>query len=136
MTNQPFSACHFAPNRLFLQPQRRARCPGGGREGEMTVERVLPEDPLAFIQRCVQRRQLYWTYHINMRLQGRFISRQHILDAVDMYEIVESYPEDKYLPSYLVYATVSAEVFHVLFAVDVPAEHMRVITAYRPDPEA
>jgi hypothetical protein len=102
----------------------------------MTVERVLPEDPLAFIQRCVQRRQLYWTYHINMRLQGRFISRQHILDAVDTYEIVESYPEDKYLPSYLVYATVRAEVFHVLFAVDVSAEHMRVITAYRPDPEA
>jgi Domain of unknown function (DUF4258) len=71
-----------------------------------------------------------------MRLHGRFISRQHILDAVDTYEIIESYPEDKYLPSYLVYATVSAEVFHVLFAVDAPAERVRVITAYRPDPEA
>jgi Domain of unknown function (DUF4258) len=82
--------------------------------GEMMAERVLPEDPLAFIQRCVQRRQLYWTYHINMRLQGRFISRQHILDAVDTYEVIESYPEDKYLPSYLVYATVEDEVFHVL----------------------
>jgi hypothetical protein len=103
---------------------------------EMTVERVLPEDPLAFIQRCVQRRQLYWTYHINMRLPGRFISRQAILDAVDTYEIIESYPEDKYLPSYLVYATGEHEVFHVLFAVDVPAEQVRVITAYRPDPEA
>src|SRR5437899_2916820 len=57
--------------------------------GEMTAERVLPEDPLAFIQRCVQRRQLSWTYHINMRLQGRFISRQHILDAVDTYEVIE-----------------------------------------------
>jgi Domain of unknown function (DUF4258) len=102
----------------------------------MTAERVLPEDPLAFIQRCVQCRQLYWTYHINMRLQGRFISRQHILDAVDTYEVIESYPEDKYLPSYLVYATVGDEVFHILFAVDVPAEQARVITAYHPDPEA
>ncbi len=44
-----------------------------------------------------------------MRLQGRFISRQHILDAVDTYEVIESYPEDKYLPSYLVYATVEDE---------------------------
>ena len=35
-----------------------------------------------------------------MRLQGRFISRQHILDAVDTYEVIESYPEDKYLPSH------------------------------------
>ena len=102
----------------------------------MTAERVLPEAPLAFMQRCVQRRQLYWTYHINMRLQGRFISRQHILDAVDTYEVIESYPEDKYLPSYLVYATIGDEVFHILFAVDVPTEQVRVITAYHPDPEA
>src|SRR5438094_10001089 len=102
----------------------------------MTAERVLPEDPLAFIQRCVQRRQLYWTYHINMRLPGRFISRQHILDAVDTYEVIEAYPEDKYLPSYLVYATVENEIFHVLFAVHMPADHARVITANRPAHEA
>jgi len=102
----------------------------------MTAERMLPEDPLTFIQRCVQHRQMYWTYHMNMRLQGRFISRQYILDAVDTYEVIESYPEDKYLPSYLVYATVGNEVFHVLFAVDVPAEQVRVITAYRPEPGA
>ena len=102
----------------------------------MMAERMLPEDPLEFIQRCVRQRQLYWTYHIKMRLQGRFISRQQILDAVDTYEIIESYLGDKYLPSYLVYATVEDEVFHVLFAVDVPAEQARVITAYRLDPEA
>jgi hypothetical protein len=28
------------------------------------------------------------------------------------------------------------EVFQVLFAVDVPAEHVRVVTPYRPDPQA
>ncbi|SRR6266511_1420192 len=104
--------------------------------GDMTAERVLPEDPLGFIQQCVRQRQLYWTYHINMRLQGRFIARQYILDAVDTYEVIESYPADKYLPSYLVYAASGGEVFHVVFAVDVPAEHVRVVTAYRPDPEA
>jgi Domain of unknown function (DUF4258) len=102
----------------------------------MTAERMLPEDPLAFIQRWVEHRQLSWTYHINMRLQGRFLSRQDILEAVNTYEVIESYPEDKYLLSYLVYARLGAEVFHVLFAVDVPAEQVRVITAYRPDPEA
>jgi hypothetical protein len=106
------------------------------KRGERMVERVLPEDPLAFIQRCVQHRQVYWTYHINMRLQGRFISRQHILDAVSTYEVIEAYPQDKYLPSYLVYATRGEEVFHVLFAVDVPTVQVRVITAYRPDSEA
>ena len=57
---------------------------------EMTAERVLPEAPLAFIERCVQRQQLYWTYRINMRLPGRFISRQDILDTVDTYEVIEA----------------------------------------------
>ena len=102
----------------------------------MSVDRSPPDDPLGFIRRCVRQGKVYWTYHINMRLQGRFISRQSILDAVDTYEVIESYPEDKYLPSYLVYATREDKVFHVLFAVDVPAEQVRVITAYRPDPEA
>ena len=58
------------------------------------------------------------------------------MEEVDTYEIIESYPEDKYLPSYLVYAVSGGEVFHVVFAVDVPAEHVRVVTVYRPDPEA
>lgn len=77
--------------------------------GDMTAERVLPEDPRAFIQRCVQRHHMYWTYHSNMRFTGRFISRQHIVDAVNTYEVIESYPEDKYLPSYLVYAELDGE---------------------------
>src|SRR5712691_1644505 len=61
----------------------------------------LPDDPLEFIQRCLRERKVYWTYHVNMRLPGRYISREQILGAVDSYAIVEAYPEDKYLPSYL-----------------------------------
>ena len=66
-----------------------------------------------------------------MRLEGRHIARTEILEAVDSYSIVESYPEDKYLPSYLVLA---GETFHVLFAVDIEGGNVRVVTAYRPDP--
>ena len=34
--------------------------------------------------------------------------------------MVERYPDDKeYLPSYLVYAELNDEVFHILFATDV-----------------
>ena len=40
--------------------------------------------------------------HVNMRLAGRFIRRDTILDAVETFELVEAYPDDKYLPSYLV----------------------------------
>jgi hypothetical protein len=54
--------------------------------------------------------------------------------AVDTYELVEAYPGDKYLPSYLVLAHHSSEYFHILFAADVEGDNVRVVTAYRPDP--
>ena len=100
----------------------------------MVSERILPEDPLAFIVRCVREKRLYWTYHVNMRLKGRSISRQMILEAMSTYEIIESYPEDKYLPSYLVHARLGDTTFHVLLAVDVLGKNTRVVTAYRPSP--
>lgn len=95
-------------------------------------DRTLPENPIDFIQSCVRRRQVLWTYHVNMRLKSRFVSRQHILEAVDSYEIVESYPEDKYLPSYLVLARPVGDAIHVLFATDVEGRNVRVVTSYRP----
>jgi hypothetical protein len=70
-----------------------------------------------------------------MRLQDRFIARQRILKSVDTYEIIESYPGHKYLPSYLVLARHGGEIFHVLFAVDVVGDNVRIVTAYRPNPD-
>ena len=54
-----------------------------------------------------------------MRLAGRFIPREAILGAVTTYELVETYPDDKYLPSYLILARHGSDAFHVLFATDV-----------------
>ncbi len=62
----------------------------------------MDTDVLTFVKSCVKRRRVRWTYHINMRLKGRFIPREAILSSVDAYEIIEEYPGDKYLPSYLV----------------------------------
>lgn len=95
-------------------------------------QRKLPDDPLAFIQASVRQQSIFWTYHVNMRLQRRSIARQAILDAVDTYEVIEAYPEDKYLPSYLVLAKHHEEVFHILFATDVEEDNVRIVTAYRP----
>ena len=88
---------------------------------------------LQFIRQCVEERRVYWTYHVNMRMENRFISRQMVLDSVKNYEIIESYPADKYLPSYLVCSTHGSTIFHVLFAADLSNKNVRVITAYRPD---
>ena len=100
----------------------------------MTDERKLPEDPLAFIQACVRGGKVLWTYHVNMRLENRFIPRQAVLNSVDAYELIESYPHDKYLPSYLVFSQYEADRFHILFAADSEGDNVRIVTAYRPDP--
>ena len=70
-----------------------------------------------------------------MRLRGRFIPRETILSSVDAYEIIEEYPEDKYLPSYLIYTEYRADVVHILIAVDSTDDMVTIITAYRPDRE-
>jgi hypothetical protein len=70
-----------------------------------------------------------------MRLRGRFITRQAILRSNESYEIVDEYPKDKYLPSYLVYAEYQGDIFHILFAVDLEGANVRIVTVYRPNPE-
>ena len=101
----------------------------------MSTGRRLPDDPLQFIRRCLRERKVYWTYHVNMRLAGRYISREAIFGGLDSYTIVEAYPEDKYLPSYPALGTATGEPFHVLFAADVEGDNVRVVTAYRPSPD-
>ena len=96
-------------------------------------ERLLPSDPVQFIQRCIKRGRILWTYHVNMRLADRFIPRDSILGAVDTFELVEAYPNDKYLPSYLVLGRVHSCALHVLVAVDVKEENIHIVTAYHPD---
>ena len=101
----------------------------------MAEKRKIPDDPLAFIKKCLRERHIYWTYHVNMRLASRHITRDEILEAIDGYEIIESYPDDKYLPSYLLLGGAAGRTFHhVLFAVDVEGDNVRIVTTYRPDP--
>lgn len=70
----------------------------------MTSENIIPEKPLDFIKGCIKEQKIFWTYHVNMRMKGRFILRQIILESVNNYEIIETYEKDKYFPSYLIYS--------------------------------
>ncbi len=120
------------PRRLPCRPTRDS---GRVTSEDPKPDRILPEDPLGFIQRCVTQRKIRWTYHVNIRLRGRHVPREAILESADAYEIIESYPKDKYLPSYLVYSKHQATAFHALFATDVKEDNVRVVTAYEPDPQ-
>ncbi len=92
----------------------------------------MSEDILNFIKSCIRRRRIRWTYHVNMRLKGRFISREIILSSVDSYEVIEEYPKDKYLPSYLVYAKYQGQIIHIHIATDIENDIVTIVTSYKP----
>lgn len=100
----------------------------------MAVGRPLPPDPLEFLKRSLHEGRAFWTYHVNMRFGRRPITRDAILGAVDSFEVIEAYPDDKYLPSYLVRGEHEGRVLHVVLAADVEGDNCRVVTAYLPDP--
>ena len=45
--------------------------------------------------------------------------------------MVEAYPDDKYLPSYLILGRHGPEAFHVLFATDLEGDNVRVVTSLK-----
>ena len=92
----------------------------------------MDSDILGFIKSCISRRKIRWTYHVNMRLKGRFIPRQAILSSVDTYEIIEEYPKDKYLPSYLIYTEHEKQIIHIQIATDLENDNITIVTTYRP----
>jgi hypothetical protein len=71
---------------------------------------MIPHDPLGFITRCLRERKILWTYHVHMRLQGRSLNREEIIGGIATLEIIEAYPQDKYLPSYLLYGKGGDEI--------------------------
>lgn len=87
---------------------------------------------LDFIKSCIKSRRIRWTYHVNMRLEGRFIHRDTILSSVDRYEIIEEYPKDKYLPSFLIYTKYREQIIHIQIATDLENNFITIITAYKP----
>jgi hypothetical protein len=57
-----------------------------------------------------------------MRLKVRAISAGLVLNAVPSFEIIEPYPDDKYLPSYLVRAEWKGTIFHAQTATGVEGD--------------
>ena len=68
----------------------------------MTLANPHFDEPHKFIRRCVLSKRVLWTYHANMRLKGKFITRRAIVESCLNYQIIERYPSDKYFPGYLV----------------------------------
>ena len=70
-----------------------------------------------------------------MRFAKRPITRETVSAAADSFEVVQQYPLDKYLSSYLIRAEHRGLLFHVLVATDTAKGNIHIVTAYVPDPE-
>jgi hypothetical protein len=68
-----------------------------------------------------------------MRLQQRGLDADALGNAISSLEIIEAYPDDKYLPSFLVRGETNGAVFHAQIATDVEGDNIRVVTMYTPD---
>ena len=67
-----------------------------------------------------------------MRLKGRSIRREAILSSVDTYEIIEEYPKDKYLPSYLIYSEYENQIINIQIVTDLEDDNIIIVTSYKP----
>jgi uncharacterized protein DUF4258 len=70
-----------------------------------------------------------------MRLKQRLLGSEILVKGAASLEIIESYPDDKYLPSYLLRGEFETCVFHVQIATDVQGGNVRIVTMYTPAAE-
>ena len=70
-----------------------------------------------------------------MRLQQRGLTAATLHETMETLEIIEAYPQDKYLPSFLLRGDSGGSVFHAQIATDVEGDNKRVVTIYIPDPD-
>jgi hypothetical protein len=92
-----------------------------------------PGEILDFIKSCISSEKVRWTYHVAMRLQERRLTGDVLRQAVSTLEMIEEYPHDKYLPSFLLRGEGPEFVFHALIATDAEGDNVRVVTMYLPD---
>lgn len=69
-----------------------------------------------------------------MRLQQRGLDAAALRNAVASLENIEAYPDDKYLPSFLLRGEIRGAAFHAQIATDIEGNNVRVVTMYPPDP--
>jgi hypothetical protein len=90
----------------------------------------------SFVAWCVKSENVFWTYHINLRLKTRNITSEVVLYALMNGVVIEQYLEDLPLSSYLFLGRdKEGRPLHIVVAIDRKEKNIRIITAYRPSLE-
>ena len=85
------------------------------------------------IRRLCEEDRIQWSLHALKRMRERRITSDEVIGCIQSGEIIEEYPDDRPLPSCLIFGTVESRDLHTVVGSDI--EYISVITAYEPDPE-
>lgn len=88
--------------------------------------------PINEICNAITTGRVLWKKHALERMMEREISRAQVLQAITQGQIIENYPDDYPVPSFL-FLAYEPEPLHVVVAYDAQTLQCHVITAYRPD---
>jgi Domain of unknown function (DUF4258) len=87
------------------------------------------------IKAKVQRGEFEFTQHAVDQTLLRHITVQELREAIEVSEVIEEYPTDKYSPSCLLLGfTTATRPLHIQVS-DPSRPVIKVITVYQPDPE-
>ena len=93
----------------------------------------MPENSV-FINEYLKKGNINFKKHALVRIVERKISIQEVEEALLNCNLIESYSEDKPLPSYLVIGfTKNERPLHILVALDKIEGYIWIITVYEPD---
>ena len=77
--------------------------------------------------------RIIWGKHSYIRINERFTTKDEIISAISVGEIIEDYSDDKPFPSCLIFGMVNNRPIHVVVAYDEKNETIFIITLYEPN---
>ncbi len=88
------------------------------------------------IRELAKKDRIAFKKHTVLRMHERKIHADEVKDALTKGEIVEDYPDDRPLPSYLVLGyTMKERPVHAVVAIDMEDKMLWIITVYEPNLE-
>jgi len=85
------------------------------------------------IKKAFERKNIIWRKHALIRMMERDIPRNDVFNAISNGKIIETYPDIKPYPGYLMFGQVDEKMLHIVISWDEDANSAYVITVYVPD---
>lgn len=83
------------------------------------------------IKKLCSEDRIQWSLHAIKRMRERKITSNEVISCIQVGEIIEEYPDDRPLPSCLIYGVVKQRTLHTVVGSD--ETHIAIITAYEPN---